>query len=117
MLAEALAALASAGGTALVSAMVTDGWESVKERFARLLGRGDSQVVKGVAAQLEASRALLVGQAGLDLERARAEQEIAWRTRLADLLKVIQRLRVSCARRWLMCGRKWPALRAGCSSR
>jgi hypothetical protein len=87
MLAEALAALASAGGTALVSAMVTDGWESVKERFARLLGRGNPQAVKDVAARLEASHALLKGQSGPALERARTEQEIAWRTRLADLLE------------------------------
>jgi hypothetical protein len=86
-LAEALAALASAGGTALVSAMVTDGWESVKERFARLLGRGDPQVVKDIAARLEASRALLAGRSGADLERTRAGQEIAWRSRLADLLE------------------------------
>jgi hypothetical protein len=38
MLTEALTARAATGGTALVTAMVTDGWEGVKARFARVLG-------------------------------------------------------------------------------
>ena len=87
MLAEALAALAAAAGTALVSAMVTDGWESVKCRFARLFGRGDPQAISDAAAQLEASRDLVAGQSGPELQQTRAEQEIVWRTRLADLLE------------------------------
>jgi hypothetical protein len=87
MLTEALAALASAGGTALVAAMVTDGWEATKARFARLLGRGDTKRAEAAAARLEESRAALAGSPGRGLERARAEQEVAWRTRLADLLE------------------------------
>jgi hypothetical protein len=87
MLTEALAALASTGGTALVTAMVTDGWEGVKARFARLLGRGDPKETEAAAARLEQSRAVLAGSPGPGLERARAEQEIAWRTRLADWLE------------------------------
>jgi hypothetical protein len=85
MLAEALMALASAGGTALVSAMVTDGWEEVRGRFARLLGRGDAPETEAAAARLEQSRAALAASAGAEL--VRAEQEIAWRTRLADFLE------------------------------
>jgi hypothetical protein len=87
MLVEALAALAGAGGNALVSAMVTDGWEGVKGRFARLLGRGNPTATSEVAARLEDSRAVLAGRSGAELERVQAEQEIAWRTRLADLLE------------------------------
>jgi hypothetical protein len=87
MLVETLAALAVAGGNALVSAMVTDGWEGVRERFARLLGRGDPKATGDAAARLEDSRVVLAGRSGTDLERAQAEQEIAWRTRLADLLE------------------------------
>jgi len=87
MLVVALAALAAAGGNALVSAMVTDGWEGVRARFARLLGRGDPKATDEAAARLEDSRAVLAGQSGADLERAQAELEIAWRTRLADLLE------------------------------
>jgi hypothetical protein len=87
MLAEALTALASTGGTALVTAMVTDGWEDIRTRFARLLGRGATKDTEAAAARLEQSRTALAGLSGPDLERARAEQEIVWRTRLADLLE------------------------------
>jgi len=84
---EALVVLASTGGTALVTAMVTDGWEGVRARFARLLGRGDQKQAEAAVAQLEQSRGALAGLSGPDLERARAEQEIVWRTRLGDLLE------------------------------
>lgn len=87
MLVEALAALAATGGNALVSAMVTDSWEGVRARFARLLGRGDPKATDEAAARLEDSHAVLAGRSGADLERAQAELEIAWRTRLADLLE------------------------------
>jgi hypothetical protein len=87
MLTEALTALASAGGTALVTAMVTDGWEGARARFARLFGRGDAARAEAAAGRLEQSRAALAGLSGPDLERARIEQEIVWRTRLGDLLE------------------------------
>lgn len=87
MLTEALTALASTGGSALVTAMVTDSWEGVRARFARLFGRGDAKHAEAAAGRLEQSRAVLTGLSGADLERARAEQEIVWRTRLADLLE------------------------------
>ncbi len=86
MLTEALAALTMAGGNALVSAMVTDGWEGVKARFARLLGGSDPKANATAAAQLEESRSVLVGQCG-DLQKAEAEQKAVWRTRLGDLLE------------------------------
>lgn len=87
MLAEALATLASTGGTALVTAMVTDSWESIKGSVARLLGRGDAGQTEAAQERLELSQAALDGLADADLDRARAEQEIVWRTRLADLLE------------------------------
>jgi hypothetical protein len=87
MLTEALTALASTGGTALVTAMVTDSWEGLRARFARLFGRGDSGQAEVAAGRLEQSRAELASLAGADLERARAQQEIVWRTRLGDLLE------------------------------
>jgi hypothetical protein len=87
MLAEALAALASTGATALVTAMVTDGWEGTRARFARLLGRGDDRQTEALEERLEHSRAVLAAVSGPDLTRAQAEQEIAWRTRLSDLLE------------------------------
>jgi hypothetical protein len=84
---EALAALSAAGGNALVSAMVTDGWEGVRARFARLLGHGDKTKVAAAAAELDESRAVLAGLSGGDLQKAQAEQEVVWRTRLGELLK------------------------------
>ena len=87
MLTEALTALASTGGTALVTAMVTDGWEGVRARFARLFGRGDAERAEAAAGQLDQSRAALAGLPGPDLERALAEQQVIWRTRLCELLE------------------------------
>jgi len=87
MLAEALAELASVGGTALVTAMVTDSWEGIRARFARVIGRGHPTVVEAVEAQLDQSCAVLAGLTGPDLERARAEQGIVWQIRLKDLLE------------------------------
>jgi hypothetical protein len=40
MLDEASAALAEAAGKALIAAMASDAWTSLKGVFARLLGRG-----------------------------------------------------------------------------
>jgi len=87
MVTEELAALVATGGSALVTAMVNDGWADVKTRFARLFGRGDTKRAEAAAGQLEQSRAALAGLSGSFLETARAEQEIGWRTFLADLLE------------------------------
>jgi hypothetical protein len=87
MLAEALIALASTGGTALVTAMVTDSWEGIRTKAARLFGRGDKKEGEAALARLEQSRAALAAASGPDLERTKMEQEIIWRTRLADLLE------------------------------
>lgn len=88
MLTEALTALASAGGTALVTAMVTDGWEGIRTRFARLLGYGDVKQTEAAAGRLEQSRVALTELSGPELEHARAEQQVIWRTRLGDLLEL-----------------------------
>jgi hypothetical protein len=87
MLSEALAALASTGGTALVTAMVTDGWEGTRARLARLIGRGNVAETKTVEEWLDQSRAALDELTGPGLDRAKVEQEIVWRTRLGDLLE------------------------------
>lgn len=82
-----VAALAVAGATALVNAMVTDGWEGARKRFARLLGRGDEKETEAAAARLEKSQEMLSGLSGAELEKAQAEQAIIWRTRLGELLE------------------------------
>jgi hypothetical protein len=88
MLAETLATLASTGGTALVTAMVTDSWEALRSKFARLLGRGDARAEAAMLARLDESRTALASAAAVgDSERIRPELEAAWRIRLEDLLE------------------------------
>lgn len=79
--------LAAAGGSALVTAMVTDGWETVKAGFARVLGRGDAGRSAVAAQRLERSQEVVAGLSGAELERAMAEQQAVWEARLADLLE------------------------------
>jgi len=85
MLTEALAALAAAGGTAVVTAAATDAWQTAKEGFSRLLGRGDFGRTAVVEQQLEASHAQLEAAEGADV-RARTVEQAAWTARLEDLL-------------------------------
>ncbi|MGW6502049.1 hypothetical protein [Nonomuraea angiospora] len=84
MLSEALAA---AGATALVSAMTSDAWTLAQQGFARLLGRDGPQGQEAAERRLERSMQKLAGRTGSELERARVEQEAAWRLRLNDLLE------------------------------
>lgn len=87
MITEALQALASAGSSALVTAMVNDGWESAKARFAHLLARGDATKAEAAARRLEQSREALVQVLGPDREHMRTEQQIEWQARLKRLLE------------------------------
>ena len=87
MLEEALTALASTGGTALVTAMVTDSWEGVKTRLARMIGRGRSAETAAVEARLEQSHIALEGLTDQSLARAQAEQEIVWQAALREYLE------------------------------
>ena len=77
--------LAVIAGTALVNALVTDGWEGVRAKVAHWFGRGDKKEADAALAQLDQSRAELAA-AGAELEQARARQEIIWQTRMSDLL-------------------------------
>ena len=58
-----------------------------KRGFARLLGRGDAERAAAAERRLDAMAEELAGTAPDELDRARAEQERAWQTRLADLLE------------------------------
>src|SRR5215470_2089064 len=82
----ALAALAVTGGSALVTAMATDAWNSIRAGFARLLGHGEPAQVAALENRMEAARAELEHLEGADLLRARADQESLWRGELASLL-------------------------------
>ena len=78
--------LAAAAVTAIVSATVTDGWEGVRAKVARWFGRGDRRETEIAQAQLDESHSVLANLSGDELERARLEQEAAWRARVGDLL-------------------------------
>ncbi|MGW0199377.1 hypothetical protein [Nonomuraea sp. NPDC003201] len=84
MLTEALAALAGAAGSALVSAMTEDVWEQVKARCAQLLGRGDAQAENRQAERLEQARTALL--AADDRDRTAQDAVAAWTTRIGDVL-------------------------------
>lgn len=87
MLAEFLAALAAAGGTAVVQAMATDAWESARSGVARLLGRGeDPHRQEIIKAQLDEDAALLERADDVEREMVRQELEPVWRRRLATYL-------------------------------
>ncbi|MGA4837850.1 hypothetical protein [Streptomyces sp. G45] len=84
MSADWLATLAAAGAGGLVSAATTDAWQTTRDRFVHLLGRGDPERARAAAGRLDALRAAATGTDG---DRARAQARLAWRVRLQDLLE------------------------------
>ena len=83
----ALIALAALAGNTVVTAAVTDAWESARKGFARLLGRGDPDEDQLAEERLEETHDQLAEAGGADLEQARAALAAQWVTRLADLLE------------------------------
>ncbi len=77
-------ALAAMAAAALVQAMVTDGWEGVRHKVARLFGRGQPDVT--IERRLDATRDQLTAATPGDLETVQAALAAQWQTRFADLL-------------------------------
>ena len=77
-------ALAAMAATALVQVMVTDGWEGVRHKVARLFGRGQPDVT--IERRLDATRDQLTAATPGDLATVRAALAAQWETRFADLL-------------------------------
>ena len=86
-LAEALVALAALAGNTVVTAAVTDAWESARKGFVRLLGRGDPAKTQLAGERLAESHDQLTQATGADLEPVHAELEAQWLTRMRDLLE------------------------------
>lgn len=82
---EVLLALAQFAGQTVAAAAITDMWESVRGKFARLLGRGDAKRAEAAERWLAQTRELLAA-AGSEPESARAAQAQRWAGRFADLL-------------------------------
>ncbi|MFJ2646844.1 hypothetical protein ACIO1C_08990 [Streptomyces sp. NPDC087420] len=85
-----LLALATAGATALVQQMATDGWTSVRDRVTGFLtGRGTASA-EAVEADLDSSRAELTLARGADSEETAAttaeDLRTEWRNRLRRTL-------------------------------
>ncbi|MET9088406.1 hypothetical protein ABZX77_42085 [Streptomyces sp. NPDC004237] len=88
MLTEALVALAAGGGSAVVQAAGTDAWVTVRERVARLLGRGEEPETAVVRDRLERTAAELQGALEEDgVQERRVRLEAAWRARFEDLME------------------------------
>ena len=83
---DVLVALAQFAGQTVAQAAITDVWEAVRGRFARLLGRGDSRKTEVAEQWLEQTHRQLTAAAGSELEQAREGQAERWAGRFADLL-------------------------------
>jgi hypothetical protein len=91
MLTEALMAVAGAGGTAVVQAAGTDAWTGLRQRVARLLGRGDTQRESAELERLDrTAQALEEADTTGEAERARLRQEASWQTRFESLLESLE---------------------------
>ena len=78
---DALAALAA---NTVVAAAVTDAFEGLRARVARVFGRDKPD--PGIQRRLATTRQQLAATARGDLEGAKAAQARRWETRFADLL-------------------------------
>ncbi|MGP3991515.1 hypothetical protein [Streptomyces sp. 3N207] len=87
MLSEAMAALAAAGGTAVVQAAGTDAWTGFRQRVARWLGRGNPQRENDELERLDRTAGDLESVGPAELERVRIRQEAAWQARIEALLE------------------------------
>jgi hypothetical protein len=85
MLSQVLIDAASAGGTAVASAMATDGWETVKDIVSGWF-RADDKDVR-VVDRLEHSSIAVAGAEMAERPRVRSEQAAMWAVRLRDLLE------------------------------
>lgn len=85
MLGEALTALAAAGGTAVVQAAGTSGWQGFQRAVARWFARGDEDRERVVLERLDDdARALAAGDGD---PRVRVSRQAAWQARFETVLE------------------------------
>lgn len=88
VLIEGIIAAAAAGGGAIVQAAGTDAWNGIRNRTARLLGRGDAGREQAELERLDRTQAVLeAAREGEETERAQLAQIAVWQTRLETLLE------------------------------
>jgi len=83
---DVLMALAQFAGQTVAQAAITDVWEAVRGRFARLLGRGDARRTQVAEQWLAQTHDQLTTAPGAELEQVRAALAERWEGRFADLL-------------------------------
>ena len=84
---DVLLTLAQFAGQTVTAAAITDLWESVRGRIARLLGHGDARKTEAAERWLaQAREQLTAAQPGTDLEQAREAVAERWAGRFSDLL-------------------------------
>jgi hypothetical protein len=91
MLAEALTALAAAGGTAVVQAAGTDAWIGFRSQVAKWFGRGNTEREQVMLERLDQAAAMLEAAGPDEVERVRARQEASWQARFETLLESLDR--------------------------
>jgi hypothetical protein len=84
---DIIRAVASAAAGLIVRAMGTATWRVVRDRWSRLLGRGDAGQELAVGGQLEESAQALATADPPDRERRATEVEAEWRGTLRALLR------------------------------
>lgn len=84
---EWVAALAAAGGSALVGAAATDAWQAARDGVLGLFGRAGDRRREVAAARLDADAAEIAAAEAGERDEVRARVLPGWQTRLADLLE------------------------------
>ncbi|MDV9169810.1 hypothetical protein R6V09_06625 [Streptomyces sp. W16] len=84
MISDWLTELAAAGSAALVAAASTDAWQTTRDRFVRILSRGDPDRVETASRRLDVLRHAAQTPDG---DRGLAEARRTWQIRLQDLLE------------------------------
>ncbi len=87
MLAEALTALAAAGGTAVVQAAGKDAWAGFRARVAKWFARGDAEREHVALEHLDRTAVALEAAGASEVEPVRTGQEASWQTRFEMLLE------------------------------
>ncbi|MCF3132092.1 hypothetical protein [Streptomyces olivochromogenes] len=87
MLVETLAALAVAGGGAVVQAAGTDAWAGFRQAIARWFGRGDAERERAELERLDQTATALQTTDPVQAERARDSQEEFWQARIEAMLE------------------------------
>jgi hypothetical protein len=84
---DVLVALAQFAGQTVAAAAITDMWEAVRGRLARLLGRGNARKSEVAEQWLAQTREQLSAAAsGAELDQAREAATERWAGRFSDLL-------------------------------